>query len=105
MPLTQEDISRIEALGFTDFYEVVDGYRILKNVDGHCIFLTPHGCSIYPYRPEGCRYYPFILEGDRVVVDSEYCPYSEEFVAMLNERIEEGLRRLVDRIEEERQEE
>ncbi len=34
------------------------GVRINLDKDGRCPFVTPEGCTIYPFRPTTCRYYP-----------------------------------------------
>ena len=97
MPLTDEDIERIEALGFRDFYIEKDGFRVLKNIGRRCFFLSEDGrCRIYRDRPEGCRYYPFVLDidTDKIVRDSD-CPYSGEFSAPPEEKIRELVERLM----------
>ncbi|RLF16184.1 MAG: YkgJ family cysteine cluster protein [Thermoprotei archaeon] len=74
MPLTEDDVRRLERLGYRGFYELRDGLLRLKNVDGHCFFYDPKSrtCRVYPDRPEGCRVYPFIyVEGVGVTVDPE----------------------------------
>ncbi|NTV15538.1 MAG: YkgJ family cysteine cluster protein [Desulfobulbaceae bacterium] len=42
------------------FLEKTDmpGVKIHLDADGRCPFVTPEGCTIYPYRPTTCRYYP-----------------------------------------------
>lgn len=76
MPLTEEDIKRIERLGYRrECFSVDDGnISRLKNVNGKCYFLDEKNmCKIYEYRPEGCRLYPAVLDGEKVVVD-KICP-------------------------------
>lgn len=34
------------------------GVKIHLDSEGRCPFVTPEGCTIYPYRPTTCRYYP-----------------------------------------------
>ncbi len=34
------------------------GVKIHLDENGRCPFVTPEGCTIYPYRPTTCRYYP-----------------------------------------------
>lgn len=34
------------------------GVKIMLDEEGRCPFVTPEGCTIYPYRPTTCRYYP-----------------------------------------------
>ena len=83
MPLSLSDIARIVKLGYklTDFVTTMtDGTQQLRNVSGHCVFLSEVGCTIYPQRPEGCRVYPLIWDADcsRAVRD-HLCPYGGEF--------------------------
>jgi len=42
------------------FLEKTDmpGVKIHLDPEGRCPFVTPEGCTIYPYRPTTCRYYP-----------------------------------------------
>lgn len=97
MPLTKEDIARIEALGYSkrDF-AVRDGKIIrLRNVNGKCFFLDSHNrCRIYEHRPEGCRLYPAVFDGEDVIADS-VCPRRNE--VRISER---AIRRLLELIEE-----
>lgn len=86
MTLLEEDMKRIEALGFQrEEFAWFDGnFWRLRNVNGHCVFFDPQTrlCKIYPYRPVGCRLYPLIyVEGEGPRVDV-LCPnhhtYTEE---------------------------
>jgi len=73
LPLTPYDILRMrKALGlhsdhFLEKYALyrldpLSGFPILslkmEEVDGHCPFVSPDGCAIYPDRPMACRLYP-----------------------------------------------
>ena len=74
IPLRDEDIERLEELGY-NAWEFVDyekmfyrgdkflAYALKKRpFDGGCIFLGEDGkCKVYPYRPLACRLYPFVL--------------------------------------------
>ncbi len=75
VPLRDEDIERIESLGYSA-WEFVDyekafyrgdkflGYAIKKNpVTDECVFLDPETkrCRIYHNRPLACRLYPFVF--------------------------------------------
>ncbi len=75
MPLTNEDVQRIEQLGYRkeEFTVVVNGIRRLRNVNGRCFFLENGKCKIYNNRPVGCRLYPAVFDGKDVVVD-RICP-------------------------------
>lgn len=66
MPLTDEDLKRLEKLGFkrADFTIEVDGETRLKNMAKQCFFLKDGRCSIYEARPEGCRIYPLVYDID-----------------------------------------
>ena len=81
MTLTSEDVTRLEALGHTDFYRVTDsGGLQLVNQHGRCVFLVEETCSVYSDRPEGCRLYPLILDtkADRAGWD-DFCPHVDKF--------------------------
>ncbi len=98
MPLTEEDLKRIESLGFSrEEFSVVDGKVIrLRNVNGRCFFLSEDGkCRIYSHRPEGCRLYPAVFDGERVVVD-RFCPRWRE--VKVSEAAKRRLLELIDRI-------
>ncbi len=102
MPLSEDDVRRIAEAGHRDFYhQDEEGYFILRNVNGRCVFLGKEGCTIYAIRPEGCRLYPFVLGDEGVELDTD-CPHREEFSQRFNPGIEERLRELVERIEDER---
>lgn len=74
IPLRDEDIARIEELGYSA-WEFVDyekmfyrkdkfvGYALKKRpFDSACPFLREDGkCTIYSHRPLACRLYPFLL--------------------------------------------
>ena len=80
MLLSEEDIKRIEKLGYArnEFLEIDNnGFAKLKNRGGHCVFLNPETnlCKIYSERPLGCRLYPVIydLNKKKCIVD-KFCP-------------------------------
>lgn len=103
MPLSFEDISEIEMLGFDKEYFVIShkGWLQLKNKDGHCVFHNGKQCDIYSHRPEGCRLYPIIFdyETGRPFLDAD-CPYREVFKITKTSR--KKLLQLVSRIIAER---
>lgn len=94
MLLSDEDVKRIEELGFSreEFSIVVGGIRKLRNVDGRCFFLKNNMCSIYDHRPIGCRLYPAVFDGKEVVVD-ELCPKKGE--VKLSDEAKRALLRLI----------
>ncbi len=92
IPLRDEDITRIEDLGY-NAWEFVDyekmfyredkflGYALKKRpFDDACVFLDENEkCKIYPHRPKACRLYPFVLikHGNTLEVyikEDEFCP-------------------------------
>ena len=103
MPLLNSDIERIEGLGFSpDFFvDTHDGWLLLKNRDGRCVFHTGVICSIYDDRPEGCKLYPLIYDADTksATIDEE-CPYRTDF--LLFQRSRKKLLHIVSRIKSER---
>lgn len=80
MTLSEEDIQRIDALGFKGYYQEVDGYIQLNNIDGHCFFLRDGRCLINRDKPLGCKLYPLVLDVrcDEVFVHS-YCEHAKLF--------------------------
>ena len=104
MPLTNEDVRRLTALGYPEgsFTEKVGGWVRLRNdAAGDCYFLKGGLCSVYPHRPEGCRAYPLVVDADsgEAVLDPE-CPHGIEFCFGGSEGRE--VRRLVEGLERER---
>jgi Fe-S-cluster containining protein len=93
VPLRDEDIERIEELGYSA-WEFVDyeklfyrgdkflGYALKKRpFDGACVFLDPETkkCRIYPHRPLACRLYPFVFvkNGKKMEIyvrEDSFCP-------------------------------
>ncbi|MGC8913353.1 MAG: YkgJ family cysteine cluster protein [Thermoplasmata archaeon] len=70
MMLLEEDIVKLENAGYkqNEFSYIEDGFVLLKNVDGHCVFLKAGLCSVYPIRPAGCKLYPFVFDADNEIV-------------------------------------
>jgi hypothetical protein len=63
--LLESDIRRIHAAGAEGFHETTGQEPftgLMRMRDGACVFLTPHGCSIYQARALLCRMYPFWVE-------------------------------------------
>ncbi len=86
MLLTQEDLNRIESLGYSrkEFCldpKETDGFWQLRNIKGRCFFLTQDGkCSIYESRPAGCKVYPLVFElSENDVIIDEDCRETEWF--------------------------
>ncbi len=93
IPVRDEDIARIEELGY-NAWEFVDyekmfyrgdkflSYAIKKRpFDGGCVFLDPDTmrCRIYPHRPLACRLYPFVFVKQGEVMEvyvkmDSFCP-------------------------------
>ena len=93
MPLSEDDIRRLEGLGYRkeDFSIIVNGIRRLRNVNGRCFFLSPDNrCVIYSERPEGCRLYPAVLNPDTMEVEVDYtCPKASSVA--VGEEVKEAL--------------
>lgn len=78
MLLAVKDIRRLEKKGFSkDYFAEIDnqGYTVLKNRDGYCVFYDLKGrqCSVYADRPPGCRVYPVILDEEQGIVFDNIC--------------------------------
>jgi uncharacterized protein len=101
MPLSEQDIGRIRSLGVPEQEFCLEspgnGWVLLRNVDGRCVFHDGSGCEIYGDRPEGCRLYPIVFESERreAILDDE-CPYRGEF--LITEKDRRELSDLVTRI-------
>ncbi|MCS7185299.1 MAG: YkgJ family cysteine cluster protein, partial [bacterium] len=80
MQLTNEDIRRIEQLGFKkdQFIEFdKNGFAKLKNKSGYCIFydIIKKECKIYENRPIGCTLYPIMYDPIKNDITIDYsCP-------------------------------
>lgn len=85
MPLTGEDVARLEALGHDRAAFSIrgaDGLVSLRTRDEDrkpCFFLKDDKCSVYADRPAGCRIYPLVLNAAHKVVRDEDCPHRREF--------------------------
>jgi uncharacterized protein len=102
MPLTANDLKRIEKLGFKkiDFTIEVEGETRLRNRGKACFFLKDGACSIYESRPEGCRIYPLVYDVDsHKFVYDPVCPHSADFKATREDK--DRLKRLIHRLERE----
>lgn len=80
MILTPYDIEILKSLGFdTNYFAKMNeqGYYVLRNVNGHCVFFDPklRKCKIYKYRPLGCRVYPIIfIQDENIITVDDECP-------------------------------
>ncbi len=103
MPLTRDDMKRIEKLGYKriDFAVEAEGETRLKNVSKKCFFLKVDRCSIYEDRPEGCRTYPLVYDADSYkFVFDPVCPNSIEYKVTKEDK--ERLKHLIKKIEKEK---
>jgi uncharacterized protein len=102
MPLIEEDIKRIEKLGFkrTEFTIYAEGETRIRNINGACFFLEKGRCQVYSNRPEGCSTYPLVYDMDfhKFTFDPD-CPHSADFRATKEDK--DKLKRLIRRIERE----
>ena len=101
MPLTLEDIERIESLGYSrrDFAIKVGGIYRLRNVNGRCYFLgKDNRCRIYENRPLGCRIYPVVLDSNGKAIVDDLCPKRDEIKSEDLKRVEPILKELVRKI-------
>jgi len=102
MPLTEDDLKRIEKLGFkrADFTVDAEGEIRLKNVQRACFFLSEGKCSVYDARPGGCRIYPLVYDVDsHKFVYDPVCPHAVDFKATREDK--ERLKRLIRRLDRE----
>lgn len=82
MALSEEDMRRIESLGYKreSFAVESKGFVILKNVNHRCVLHDGTRCTIYDTRPRGCRLYPVVFAeySGRSTMD-RMCPFWSEF--------------------------
>ena len=92
MPLSEADITRLEARGEVreQFSLILPGGSARLDNDPAtraCVFLdtdspdanAPGTCRVWKDRPEGCRIYPLVLDQlDQPFLD-ELCPHRDEF--------------------------
>lgn len=71
--LTKRDAQRLAKAGLDWAVEERDGYRLLAEENGTCVFLDTEtkGCGIYGSRPTQCRNYPFMPGKDSPVASRE----------------------------------
>lgn len=89
MPLTEDDIARLAALGHDRAAFVTwsaEGTAQLATVepaDGMpgrpCVFLRENKCSVYADRPQGCRIYPLVMNEHGRILRDDDCPHRAEF--------------------------
>ncbi len=93
MLLSSEDIKRLEKKGHSKEYFLrinEDGYALLKNHNGHCVFynLSARKCSIYEDKPEGCSVYPVIFDEEKGIIIDDICSAKDSIT--MQEKQEKG---------------
>lgn len=82
MLLSYHDIETIQKLGYEKELFVLEhnGWLLLKNHKGRCVFHNGTKCTIYQHRPEGCSLYPVVYNDDekKLILDDE-CPQRHRF--------------------------
>ena len=90
MPLSEEDMRRLESLGHERAAFTVtgpDGWPTLATrepvregaTQRPCFFLHDERCSVYADRPQGCRIYPLVVNEQGRLLRDEDCPHRVEF--------------------------
>jgi Fe-S-cluster containining protein len=79
MLLSQEDIERLKATGYSpEKFQCYDrqGYAKLRNRRGYCFFydVKKRRCKAYRLRPQGCSLYPVICSVENGIIVDELCP-------------------------------
>jgi len=103
MFLTNKDIERIQKKGYEskDFFREKNGWFMLKNRKGKCVFHDGLKCLIYEFRPKGCWLYPLIFNDElHIAVLDDECPFAEEFE--INSKEIEHLTNLIHQLKIER---
>ena len=93
--LTKDEIEKAASLLSVSFDEFISRYcrlvdfgsyslvSLQETPDYDCIFLSPHGCTIYNARPLQCRTYPFWKN----VMESEERGLMKEKVALVSVKV------------------
>lgn len=82
MALLEEDIQRLESLGFARERFAVEskGLVVLRNLHHRCFFHDGTRCTVYDVRPMGCRLYPVVYaEYSGTGALDRLCPFRDEF--------------------------
>ncbi len=84
MLLSKKDIDRLKKKGFIAQYfsrQDKEGYIVLKNRQGHCIFfdMEQKKCEVYEDRPVGCRLYPIIFDDTKGIIADKICPANKNW--------------------------
>ena len=82
MALLDEDVRRIESLGYARerFAMESKGLMVLKSLRHRCVFHDGARCTIYEDRPAGCRLYPVVFaEYVGTAAMDRMCPFRDEF--------------------------
>jgi hypothetical protein len=82
MALLEEDIQRMESLGFARERFAVEskGLVVLRNLHHRCFFHDGTRCTVYAVRPMGCRLYPVVYaEYSGTGALDRLCPFRDEF--------------------------
>jgi Fe-S-cluster containining protein len=78
IPLTKEDVRRLESGGHRDF-TTKKGELCLKRAMGRCVFSKDDKCSVYELRPAVCREFPFFkVYGIGYAEKASFCPAMEK---------------------------
>ena len=82
VPLLAEDINKITAMGYYDVYFVVNykGMKVMRKLDGKCIFFQDGVCEIEHNRPSRCQFYPMTYDGDNeCAAISDECRFKNRY--------------------------
>lgn len=106
MELSEQDVERLEQLGFRrqDFSVVgEDSILRLRNVGGRCYFLVraEARCRVYQHRPRGCAIYPVNIAEDGAIVLDEECKAAKTITKAEADRKGAELRVLISKIDSE----
>jgi len=103
MPLSKEDLTRLEEAGYCREEFAVSnkcGLVKLRNVNGWCYFYDPNmkRCKVYAIRPFGCYLYPIIYSDEEGVTVDKLCPLNGTISAIELERKGRSLMKHLKRI-------
>ncbi len=106
MFLSTKDIKRLINKGYNEkFFSRQDneGYIILKNQNGYCVFLDiiNNKCTIYNDRPMGCRLYPIIFDESKGIIIDKVCPSNKSWTEKIRKIRGKKVIKLLEKIDNE----
>jgi Fe-S-cluster containining protein len=103
MLLSEQDIKRLTKKGYRkeSFSRQEEGYIILRNQNGHCVFFNEKTkkCKIYKFRPMGCQLYPIIYDEAKGIVVDKLCASNKKWCENKKKSLGKKVKKLLKKID------